>query len=779
MQVSNLHQIKNINRAYYKAKYGNKSYNNNNNDSQQSNYQQQGSYDSINTELFNQEFKNNDETQKLISLLKEINNRPYKQYNRIKGVYDMDHYRIYISTIQVDPFAPPSSVRVRVPQTLAQFPREYLTSKIRNVALCDYLTRHIHSVLGNNGSLYDEKANKHLTFHQVKGGEIGIDKPSQHVIQRTSVVADEKWIEARLTVNLPARGRTIKSDIAMQTLVENLPTVIGSTLYYRVLNHGDLRSHIESIEDQEFLRESLKKLGLIAFVRNGAILPRISGASDLPMCVSVELPNQGIIKGMGIPPGITMITGGGFHGKTTLLQALELGIYNHIPGDGREFVVIDKGSVKIRAENGRYVTNTDITPFFEGLPGDKINKCFSTDDASGSTSMAASIQEMLEVGATTILYDEDTCATNFLVKDKIMQELLSVSCNEPIIPLIDKIRQLYDELGVSTIIIIGNLASFLNVADLVIVMENYKARDVTAKAKSLATQNNSNSSASDNYGTVTDRIPKINDSMQSKTFRAKHQHLIEYYDTKPPTKLDLSNFEQLVERSQTNLIANELTYIQRQQYNKNEESFTINKWMDFFDNEHDYSLIGLGSNIINIDDRKLGFYSRARRFETTAALNRLRSAKMIQVESTTTHDKQGDLFKDSSSTDSLVNCVAQDLQMDKGIAAIFQKLYNGTDELKSQNKKVGQVAYLLRENRYIYYLITKMHTHEKPTKPDFEASLKELRNLCESQGVTGLSMPRIGTGLDQLSYDYVVETVKEIFKDSNIKITITLWSIID
>nr|CAG8547146.1 9633_t:CDS:10 [Entrophospora candida] len=577
--------------AYYKAKYGNKSYNNNNNDSQQSNYQQQGSYDGINTELFNQEFKNNDETQKLISLLKEINNRPYKQYNRIK----------------VDPFAPPSSVRVRVPQTLAQFPREYLTSKIRNVALCDYLTRHIHSVLGNNGSLYDEKANKHLTFHQVKGGEIGIDKPSQHVIQRTSVVADEKWIEARLTVNLPARGRTIKSDIAMQTLVENLPTVIGSTLYYRVLNHGDLRSHIESIEDQEFLRESLKKLGLIAFVRNGAILPRISGASDLPMCVSVELPNQGIIKGMGIPPGITMITGGGFHGKTTLLQALELGIYNHIPGDGREFVVIDKGSVKIRAENGRYVTNTDITPFFEGLPGDKINKCFSTDDASGSTSMAASIQEMLEVGATTILYDEDTCATNFLVKDKIMQELLSVSCNEPIIPLIDKIRQLYDELGVSTIIIIGNLASFLNVADLVIIMENYKARDVTAKAKSLATQNNSNSSTSDNYGTVTDRIPKINDSMQSKTFRAKHQHLIEYYDTKPPTKLDLSNFEQLVERSQTNLIANELT------------------------------LIGLGSNIINIDDRKLGFYSRARRFETTAALNRLRSAKMIQVESTTTH----------------------------------------------------------------------------------------------------------------------------------------------
>ncbi len=246
-------------------------------------------------------------------------------------------------------------------------------------------------------------------------------------------------------------------------------------------------------------------MGLVAFIANGAILPRESGVSEKPLTqgalpflappsleIEVELPNQGKIKGLGIKKGITLITGGGFHGKSTLLKALERGIYNHIPGDGREGVVTLESAVKIRAEDGRFIASTDISPFISNLPFNLDTQKFSTPNASGSTSQAANIIEALESKSKLLLLDEDTCATNFMIRDKRMQTLIHKE-DEPITPFIDRVKELYTSFGVSTILVLGGCGDYLEVADTVIMMKNYKPLDVTLPAKKIIKRTTFNS----------------------------------------------------------------------------------------------------------------------------------------------------------------------------------------------------------------------------------------------------------------------------------------------
>lgn len=247
------------------------------------------------------------------------------------------------------------------------------------------------------------------------------------------------------------------------------------------------------------MRAQLADKGLVAFVANGSVLPRLAGNCDLPMKeavpftapkeleVTLSTPNQGDISGLGIRKGITLIVGGGFHGKSTLLTALERSIYNHIPGDGRERIVTDGNAMKIRAEDGRCVHNLNLSNYINHLPMAKNTSDFSTQDASGSTSQAAWLQESIEAGATTLLIDEDTSATNFMIRDERMQALVSKG-DEPITPLVDRIGQLRDELGISTLVVMGGSGDYLDVADTVIQMHDYQAVDVTEKAQQVIAQ---------------------------------------------------------------------------------------------------------------------------------------------------------------------------------------------------------------------------------------------------------------------------------------------------
>ncbi|CAK9066476.1 unnamed protein product [Durusdinium trenchii] len=292
--------------------------------------------------------------------------------------------------------------------------------------------------------------------------------------------------EARLTLSLPARGRSIEGYRAAE-IVGGLCEAVEGSLFASALDSAGLKEHIEAVEDQDALRSSLSKLGLVAFVGNGAVLPRKSGVDDRPMTtkdspnlvafqspssmeVTISLPHAGQVTGMGMKKGVTVIVGGGFHGKSTLLQALQLGIYNKVPGDGREHVVCDPSAVKIRAEDGRSVRCTDISPFINNLPFGKATTEFTTGDASGSTSQAANIIEALEVGALTLLVDEDTCATNFMIRDEKMKALVSPD-KEPITAFVCKVRPLFEELGVSTILVVGGSGDFFSAADAVIMMD--------------------------------------------------------------------------------------------------------------------------------------------------------------------------------------------------------------------------------------------------------------------------------------------------------------------
>ncbi len=427
----------------------------------------------------------------LRSILRRIDGRGYGAYRDCRGAYAFPGYTFVIDHVQADPFAGPSRVRVRVPAEAAGFPASCFEAPGRRVAFRDYLARRFSAAV-------DARPRKQRGSG--KSGRIDIAKPGQEILERSSVVVtDDGGIEARFTVGLPARGRTVLGREAEALFFEDIPAIVTGSLLYATVDPENLARHIRANEDADHLRSSLDALGLVGFVADGSILPRASGVDDRPLeqdkavpfvsppslRVSLDLPNRGAVTGMGIPKGITLIVGGGFHGKSTLLAALERGVYNHVPGDGRELAVTNASAVKIRAEDGRRVENVDISPFITDLPGRPGTRSFSTENASGSTSQAANIIEALEVGASVLLIDEDTAATNMMIRDRRMQELVADE-NEPITPFIDRARALYRDAGVSSVLVVGGSGDYFDIADTVIRMEAYRPEDVTVEARAIA-----------------------------------------------------------------------------------------------------------------------------------------------------------------------------------------------------------------------------------------------------------------------------------------------------
>eukprot|EP01103_Thecamoeba_quadrilineata_P015819 TRINITY_DN5102_c0_g1_i1.p1 TRINITY_DN5102_c0_g1~~TRINITY_DN5102_c0_g1_i1.p1 ORF type:complete len:414 (-),score=71.74 TRINITY_DN5102_c0_g1_i1:400-1641(-) len=381
---------------------------------------------------------------------------------------------------------------------MCKFPEKgYLFNPVSRVALCDFLARRLSNYVKSQN--YDAPLSQGGGWSSSKGGDIGFEEPSQHIIPRTSVLNAEDGLQIRFTVSLPGQGRSILGQAAAKIFSEKIPALIrDNILEVGEKDHEVLQKHCLSSEQQTFLRKKLSSLELVGFVANGSLLPRESGTSDLPMKegailfksppeleVTIDLPFSGRSTGMGIKKGVTLIVGGGYHGKTTLLNALEVGIYDHVPGDGREFVAVDENAVKIRSEDGRRIEAVDIRPFINDLPFGKSTANMCTEDASGSTSQAANIMEALEIGASTLLIDEDTCATNFMIRDKRMQMLVPKE-KEPITPFLYKVRQLTKDLNISTILVMGSSGDYFDVADTVVLMENYSAKDKTVEALDVA-----------------------------------------------------------------------------------------------------------------------------------------------------------------------------------------------------------------------------------------------------------------------------------------------------
>ena len=386
----------------------------------------------------------------LRSLLERIDHKGYPAYKDTRGSYRFGGYTLHIDHVQGDPFASPSKVSISISGRNAGFPSRLFDLPHKRIALQDYLTR----VFGGKLESYNFKAKG-----SGKSGLISVSRCGQEILERTALEL-------------------------IKILFDFLPECVLSSFYYKKLNAGALEDVLSLAEDQKYIRDQLPKLNLCAFVADGSVLPRESGVSSRPMRqavafhspdslkVTLNLPHRGPLSGMGIPKGITLIVGGGYHGKSTLLKALELGVYNHIRGDGREYVITDDTAVKLRAEDGRSIKNTDISLFINNLPNGKDTVSFSTEDASGSTSQAANVIESMEAGTSLFLIDEDTSATNFMIRDELMQRVVHRD-HEPITPFIERVRGLYEDHGISSIIVAGSSGAYFQVADHILQMDRY------------------------------------------------------------------------------------------------------------------------------------------------------------------------------------------------------------------------------------------------------------------------------------------------------------------
>ncbi len=423
----------------------------------------------------------------------KIDHKSYGMYKTLGGSYSYGNYILHIDHVQGDPFASPSRLRFEVKKETHGFPEEYYEEKHRRLALEDQVLRRFLRQLRqlDKGSMGSGKS-----------GRITTCPANQTVQERIAVVFSKDRMELRFEMGFPARGRTIMAKEMQKLVFDILPELAESCLFYRkwdTKSKSFLEKTVFLADDQKELRWQLKERGLTGFVANGAILPRESGISDRPMRdavpfispeslqIEIELPHKGKMIGMGIPKGITVIVGGGYHGKSTLLKALEQGVYNHIAGDGREYVVADATGMKIRAEDGRSILHTDISLFINHLPAGQDTVDFSSENASGSTSQAANLIEAMEAGAELLLLDEDTSATNFMIRDKVMAKLVSDE-KEPITTLLRHIRGIYKTMGISFIIVVGSSGDYLSVADLVLQLDHYKVKDVTKEAKKICEQ---------------------------------------------------------------------------------------------------------------------------------------------------------------------------------------------------------------------------------------------------------------------------------------------------
>ena len=562
----------------------------------------------------------------LRSTLHRIDGRGYKAYKDLRGGYDFGRYALLIDHVQGDPFAAPSLLRLRLPQTIAKLPPDLFRNRPRRMALEDYLTRAFGAACRKRGRP-DRGSGK--------SGDIYTASCSQEVLERTSARVTESDVELRFFLGLPAFGRRIAGRQAEEMLFQELPAIAVASLIYENLPADDVRAHVETVEDADALRRQLAEKKLVAFLPDGAVLPRESGVSDRPLrgevvpfhspdSLRVELagPNCGAIPGLGIPEGVTLIVGGGYHGKSTLLNAIARGVYDHLPGDGRERVVANEDAVKIRAEDGRFIEKVDISPFISNLPFGRDTRSFSTPNASGSTSQAANIIEALESGARVLLLDEDTSATNFMIRDERMQALVAKE-KEPITPLIDTIRALYEERGVSSILVMGGSGDYFDVADTVIMLDSYIPRDVTEEARAIAADHPTGrrKEFAGTFEGLRARVPLARSVQAQRGRRLKIRARGEDAISFGTEEIDLSALEQIVEQSQVRACG----WIIHQAAEKLfDGKRTLPEILDLI--ERDFDSRGLEALVPYL----AADYARPRRHELAAALNRLRTLEVRQ-----------------------------------------------------------------------------------------------------------------------------------------------------
>lgn len=555
--------------------------------------------------------------QTLQQTLSSLDGRGYASYKQLHGRYDLGRFTLHVDKVQVDPYAPPSLMQISVSRDDAALPPELLDDRLGRIAASDFLTRAFAEAIGSAGG---------------SGAEgISIGRPGQQVLERTSVVITDEAITARLAVALPAAGRKALGRKAARLLTETLPRVAEDSLLHASLDAEALRAHVTLLRDQEDLRAQLSAAKLVSFAADGSVLPRRAGDSDLPLGAdaveftspealrrSFTLPSGRKVTGMGVPEGVTVIVGGGYHGKSTLLRAIERGVYPHIAGDGREWVITGPSAVSIRAEDGRSAVGVDISPFISGLPSGADTRSFSSTNASGSTSQATNLVEAVEAGARALLIDEDTSATNFMIRDDRMRQLIPAD-REPITLFVDRVRPLFTERGVSTVLVAGGSGAFFEVADQVIALQDYQLREVTAQAHRIAADHQATTSRPAVFTANPARVPRrasLHPAKKTKPARSRGHRTIQY----GREDIDLTAVAQLVDPAQTEALAKALDRLAEQADGERDIPALVAAIVKRLDAE--------GLDVLSSRPGHPGHLARPRTHEIHAAINRYRGLSL-------------------------------------------------------------------------------------------------------------------------------------------------------
>ena len=554
-------------------------------------------------------------------MLRSIDHRGYPAYKSLKGSYDFGDYVLHIVHVQGDPFAAPSDLAVTVKAQDARWPQKACGRYETRVALQDMILRRLSlklsSVSGKAGG-------------SGKSGSMSASRPGQEILDRSACQLGAKGeVTLRFYAGFPAAGRTVLAGELEKMLFHFLPDIVRETAFAAAWQKEAVQKVLNLAEDQAFLRQELERRSLCAFVADGAILPRESGISQKPLTdalpfrspekdrITLELPHCGTISGMAVKRGITLIIGGGYHGKSTLLKALERGVYNHIAGDGREYVVTDESAVKIRAEDGRCVNGDDISMFINHLPNKKDTTAFFTENASGSTSQAASVAEAVECGSKTLLMDEDTCATNFMVRDALMQKIVSEE-EEPITPFSDRMRALYEQSGISTILVAGSSGAFFSQADTIIQMDQYEPKDVTDKVRKIVPFQERKSDTSVVVCPNQDRrLPRPGSDFKEQRGRIKHKNLGTEGFLIGHGETDLRLVEQLADKEQSECLACTFLWLAKGEMNgRKNVAALVNDWEQVFRKE--------GFGMYRENGQISGNMAKPRKEELAAAISRCR-----------------------------------------------------------------------------------------------------------------------------------------------------------
>lgn len=557
----------------------------------------------------------------LLRMLRSIDHRGYPAYKSLKGSYDFGDYVLHIVHVQGDPFAAPSDLAVTVKAQDARWPQKACGRYETRVALQDMILRRLSlklsSVSGKAGG-------------SGKSGSMSASRPGQEILDRSACQLGAKGeVTLRFYAGFPAAGRTVLAGELEKMLFHFLPDIVRETAFAAAWQKEAVQKVLNLAEDQAFLRQELERRSLCAFVADGAILPRESGISQKPLTdalpfrspekdrITLELPHCGTISGMAVKRGITLIIGGGYHGKSTLLKALERGVYNHIAGDGREYVVTDESAVKIRAEDGRCVNGDDISLFINHLPNKKDTTAFFTENASGSTSQAASVAEAVECGSKTLLMDEDTCATNFMVRDALMQKIVSEE-EEPITPFSDRMRALYEQSGISTILVAGSSGAFFSQADTIIQMDQYEPKDVTDKVRKIVPFQERKSDTSVVVCPNQDRrLPRPGSDFKEQRGRIKHKNLGTEGFLIGHGETDLRLVEQLADKEQSECLACTFLWLAKGEMNgRKNVAALVNDWEQIFRKE--------GFGMYRENGQISGNMAKPRKEELAAAISRCR-----------------------------------------------------------------------------------------------------------------------------------------------------------